>query len=104
MSEAAAEPRTPMRMPALAGEVGDFLDDVDVVGEAGLLEDVELVGEALLELGRDVVEAAVEAAETELGQVFVALAPFGHGRLRQELAVELEVEVACPWRRARCSR
>ena len=48
-------------MPALAGEVGDLLDDVHVVREAGLLEDVELVGEALVELGGDLGVAAVQA-------------------------------------------
>ena len=56
----------------LAGEIGDLFDDEDVVREAGLLEDVEFVGEALLERGRDIGEAPVEALEAEFGEVFDA--------------------------------
>ena len=78
----------------LARVIADLLDHVHVIREAGLLEHVEFIREAFVELRRHVLEAAVQPLEADLSQVLGALAAGRDWRLGQQLAVELEVEVA----------
>ena len=87
-------PPHPHRDALPVGEVRDLLHHEEVVRETRVPQHVELVVEALLQLRRQRPHAPLQPLAAELPQVRVVRGPLGRDRLRQEGAVEGQLQVA----------